>query len=214
MIKIIFFDADGTIFDSLKDITTAVNHSLNLMGIPELSMDIIKKFTGDGSKELIRKSLFLYYNDDDKVKECIDEVMKHYMEYYKDHSIDYTKTFPNVISTLERLGTINIVLTNKPLVLTERLISGFNMSKYFKKVISPETYSVRKPDPKPINETLKEYLLDKSEAMIVGDSPYDMLCGKNADIKRCFASFGYSRIEDIPTYDFVINDFSEILGIV
>jgi len=214
MIKILFFDVDGTLFDSLKDIVNSVNHSLNLIGIPPLSADIIKNFTGDGSRELIRKSLFSYYNDDEKVKNCMDEVLGQYMEYYKSHYTVYTTPYPNVISTLEKLETINVVYTNKPLILTEKLISGFNMSKYFKKVIAPETYNVRKPNPMPINETLKEYSLTNNEAMIIGDSPYDMLCGENANIKKCFAAFGYSKIENIKSYDFLIDNFNEILDII
>ncbi len=214
MIKLLFFDVDGTLFDSLGDISASVNHALKIAGIPPLDIDIIKGFTGDGSKALIRKSLMSYYNDEAVVKQHMPNVMHSYMEYYKSHATDYTSLYPNVLSTLDRLNTINIVFTNKPLVLTERLIAGFDISKYFKKVVAPETYGVRKPDPLPIIEILKEYSIDSSEAMIVGDSKYDMLCGQNANIKSCFASFGYSKIDEIPSYDFIIDDFSEVLNII
>ncbi len=206
-IKLIFFDLDGTLVDSLKDLTASLNFVMNKYGFDPYTEDDVKKFIGSGARELIRKS-FLSKNV------SVSEALKLFITHYTDNCTVNTGPYEGVVETLEKLETINIVLTNKPLVMSEKIIDALDLRKFFREIISPESFNVKKPDPLPVNAILEKYGITKEEAIMIGDSSVDVECGKLAGIRVITVNYGFADIEEIKESYKIIKNFKDILNII
>ncbi|OHD19884.1 MAG: hypothetical protein A2086_02685 [Spirochaetes bacterium GWD1_27_9] len=211
--KLVFFDLDGTLIDSLPDITGAVNYILNYYGYESIANELIKKYIGDGAKNLLRKAFSNYMeNIEDKF---IDNSYKIFNNFYRDNFYKETKIYTGVFETFNKLTTTNILFTNKPLIVAEKILGLIDFNKYFKRIIGPETYDTKKPDPTPILLTLKQLCIPKEEALMIGDSIFDIECAKNANIKSCAVTYGYaSGYDEIKDADYIINNFTDLLNIL
>ena len=92
----IIFDLDGTLLDTLQDLTDAVNYTMNYYGCPERTLEEVKDFIGTGAKNLIRKALPGQQNDPD-----VDTVLATYQAYYATHAKIKTKPFAGILEALE-----------------------------------------------------------------------------------------------------------------
>lgn len=205
--ELVFFDLDGTLFDTLIDITNSVNYMLERFNKSPLSKDLIRNYIGDGAKTLIERVLKNY---DISINEGLDL----FISYYSNNYLANTKPYDRVVETLKKLGTINIVLTNKPLKIAEDIIKKHKLVKYFKLVIGPETFGIKKPDPMAIFEVSKKFNISLDKCLLVGDSSIDIECAKNANIFCCCVSYGYGSYDDISKADKIIENFDEILKIL
>jgi phosphoglycolate phosphatase len=207
--KLIFFDFDGTIVNTLPDISASLNHTLNKFGLKQLSEDVIRSFIGEGTRVLIEKCM--KYRENEKI---IDEVYTYFSDYYKKNCYVKTSLYDGVNETLGKLTAKKIIFTNKPLVITKKICKKSGIYLNFDKIISPEVYKIKKPDPEPIFIISKKYKIELNEMLFVGDSSYDIDCSKNAGIKNCIVRYGYSEFDKIRNADILIDNFSEILNIV
>lgn len=110
---------DGTLIDSIPDIYKSINKSLEYINFPEIPIDNIRKYVGNGAKALIKRTLNFFSDKyDKKYLEIVEEKMYNfYMEYYFEHCIDETNLYEGVEDTLKKLFELNIdmfIITNKP----------------------------------------------------------------------------------------------------
>ncbi|MDP3296768.1 MAG: HAD-IA family hydrolase [Thermodesulfovibrionia bacterium] len=210
MLKLLIFDLDGTLADTSKDITDAVNYALKPFGVKPLSVSEIKAMVGSGITKLIES--LIPGERDFSAKE---EAVKRFLEYYSIHLLDYTKPYPQVKETLSKLGAYKkAVISNKREVLSKRVLEGIGLLKFFDIVLGSDSVSERKPSPVPIFELLKRFGVSKDEAVIIGDSNYDIEAGKAAGIKTIAVTYGYRDREVLKGADFIIDNFGEILRIL
>ena len=112
MYKLIAFDLDGTVADTLMDLATAVNHGLSERGLPTYPADDYRYFVGNGVDNLMKKALADRYTP-----ELALEVKESFNAYYADHCLDYTKEYGGIAGLLARLsadGVMTAVISNKP----------------------------------------------------------------------------------------------------
>src|SRR4030042_2278761 len=115
-IKLIIFDLDGTLVDTSRDITNALNYAIKPYGLKDLTIEDTIKMVGEGITRLIEKVL------GDHKPQKKDDVIKRFLAYYSEHLIDYSSVYPYVRETLEKLnGYKKAVISNKKEYLSRKL---------------------------------------------------------------------------------------------
>lgn len=188
MIKAILFDLDGTLLDTLEDLTDSVNYVLWKHGMPERTVSEIRSFIGNGVPTLIARSV-PENTDIETVKICVSEMM----EYYKDHAEIKTKPYDGITMLLEELDRRNIatgVVTNKA-EEAARILCKAKFGNAFKLIIGDNGKDKLKPAPDNVLRALKELNVKKDEVLYVGDSDVDMITAKNAELESVGVTWGF-----------------------
>ena len=208
-IKLILFDLDGTLVDTSKDITTALNFALKQYGIKELSVQETIKMVGEGITRLIEKIL------GDKKIHMRDEIIRRFIEYYSEHLSDYSREYPYVRETLEQLsGYKKAVISNKRESLSVELLEKLDLLKYFNLVAGSDTTSEKKPSPVPIFHIMEKLDTRPYESMIVGDSSFDIEAGKKAGIKTVAVTYGYRERHYLQGADYMIDSLKDLASLI
>ncbi len=190
--KIVIFDLDGTLLDTLGDLQDAVNYILTKYGCPERSAREIRAFLGNGARALMQKAVPAGF-DQNRFEECLKE----YMAYYEAHSQIKTKPFPGVpelLGKLKNAGVKTAVISNKPNDAVKLL-----SRKYFGELIDMSLgaceWVALKPSAEPCRFVMRE--LGCAEAIFVGDSEVDVATGKNAGIPEVSVTWGFRDREEL-----------------
>ncbi len=213
--KLIIFDADGTIWDSEKDVFLAFNHTLTNNGNKEVTKEEFQKLAGLDLGEMFKRIL-------SKDKETLaNEYVKKYREYYIDegHYADETTLFENVKETLENLkkqGFYIAIASGKPKRILDKMVECFHLNEFELVLGTGESCFKPKPDPEVLNYIMNELNVSKKDAVMVGDTKADIMAGKNARIDTIAVTYGYENLEILeksnPTY--LIDDFKTLEEIV
>lgn len=199
------FDMDGTLFNTLGDLSAAVNYALAAFGLQTLSVEKIRSYIGNGSRKLIERSL-------EGADAPLDEVHKVYSEYYAEHCLNATEPYPGVMEFLKDFPAQKALATNKPHVPGMKLLEHFGISACFDAFAFGDEETPRKPDPAPFLKILNRTGCSKREAVIVGDDAPDILGARNAEIDSVFIENGFGKRESFapvaPTYS--IPRFSDL----
>jgi phosphoglycolate phosphatase len=185
----LIFDLDGTLIDSKLDFAHSVNAARAHLGLPPLDLDLIGSYVGNGAPVLMRRAMGPEASEAD-----VETALEFFLEYYGDHKLDNTRTYPGVVEALEKLhgdGVRMAVLTNKPVRISGRIIDGLGLSKYFTRVYGGNSFERKKPDPLGVETLLAEMAVPKERAMVIGDSAVDVRTARNAGVKVCGVTYGF-----------------------
>lgn len=190
--KAVIFDLDGTLLDTLQDLTDAVNYLLQTHGFPKRSAREIRNFLGNGAEELVRLAL-----PEEVAQETLKEYLAEYKAYYNAHSKIKTRPYGGVMELLEILKSKGIgtaIVTNKP-----DLVAGQLAEEYFGKLIDQTLGDRegirRKPDAEPVRWMMER--LECHKAIYVGDSEVDILTARNAGIPCISLTWGFRDREQL-----------------
>ena len=198
----VFFDLDGTLFDTKADLAATVNHTRRDLGLVEWSEENVIAHVGQGAKYLLTNS----------IPECpYEEVWEIFKSHYAEHCVERVQPYPGVVRTLGELrdrGWLLGVNTNKP-----NFAVKFGFTRYFgSAVVAGGDGIPLKPDAQSIRECasrLRGHRLSSHDWM-VGDSWTDMQCATNAGVKGAFCTFGFGRLKEA-RFTVKINRFDELL---
>jgi phosphoglycolate phosphatase len=208
-IKLIMFDLDGTLVDTSKDITNALNYALKTYSIKKLTVKETVKMVGEGTTRLIEKII-----GDEKLP-MRDEIIKRFIEYYSEHLTDYSREYPYVRETLEQLnGYKKAIISNKRESLSSKLLEKLDLFKYFNLVVGSDTTSEKKPSPLAIFHVMEKLNTNQNESMIVGDSNYDIEAGKKAGIKTVAVTYGYRERQYLQNADHIIDSIKDLTALI
>lgn len=211
-IDTIFFDVDGTLVDSRKDIANAMNYALSFLGYKELSQNEIVMHVGNGVKDLVRNCM-ASCSDEAIIQKGADLYWTHFMA----HAVDETVLYPHAIEILDHLkDKRKFILTNRYKDFAEATLKGLGVMHYFEEVIGGDDESCLKPCAAILDRIASKEKVDKAKALIVGDMDVDILTGKNAGVKTCWVTYGLGRIEQIRDLkpDYIIEDLIELKEII
>jgi len=215
MLKLLIFDLDGTLADTSRDITDAVNHALKPFGSKEYSVAETKAMVGSGISKLLHSLLPAESQSEAPVPNHEKEVVDRFLDFYSKHLIDNTIAYPGTKDTLSELYAYKkAVLSNKREIYSRKILEGLELAQYFDVIWGSDSVREKKPSPVPILDLLKEFSVSKDEAVIIGDSNYDVEAGRAAGIKIIGATYGFRSIEFLKGADFIINSFEELLNIL
>ena len=198
--KVILFDLDGTLLDTLEDLAEAVNAALRKRGLPLHSTDEYRKMVGHGVRNLVTVALPEAFRADEAF---IDSCLADFKAYYTEHIDVHTHPYPGIPELLSRLhesGSRIAVASNKFQEGTERLIAEFFPGIPFVAILGNRPGYPLKPDPEIVGEVLRKADASPAGAILVGDSSTDMLTARNGGIRSIAVSWGYRPMTATPEY--------------
>lgn len=211
MIRLIIFDLDGTLIDSSIDITNAINYAVGPYGIAPLTVKETISIVGEGITSLmakIAKRQEAY--DIDK-----DALVQRFVEYYSAHLTDNTPVYPGVAETLKLLGDYKkVVISNKREAMSQKILDDLGLSACLDLVVGSDTTPERKPSPVPVLYVLSRLGIMPEEAVIVGDSNFDIEAGKAAGIRTVAVTYGYRPLEVLKDAGFIIDRMQDLPNIL
>lgn len=191
---IILFDLDGTISDSKEGITKCVQYALEKFGIIEDDLDKLEHFIGPPLKAELIKSYGFSEEDADKAVSI-------YRERYEPIGIYETKMYPGIeklISSLKEKGKLIGLATSKPQEMAEEVLRYFDIAEYFDYVMGAEKKGPRQSKTDVLLELFNQMdLKEKSAAVLIGDTIFDVCGAKNAGIDSIGVSYGYGNVNDM-----------------
>lgn len=208
------FDLDGTLIDSRQDIADSVNRMLRALNLPVKAESVIAAYVGNGVSNLIKNSLGDLWPGK---KELFNRALKTFRKDYDEHCLDATKLYSGVRENLEKIKGRKVVVTNKPLYYSEKILKGLSIRDSFDQVLGGDMEFPKKPSPDVVNHLANYYgISSKDRILFVGDSLLDIQTGKNAGVITCAVTYGFGKKDELigaqPNY--VINSFEELLEIV
>ncbi|MCA0276539.1 MAG: phosphoglycolate phosphatase [Proteobacteria bacterium] len=190
---IIVFDLDGTLVDTAPDLLDSLNHTLVAGGLAQVDDNAFRRFVGMGGKIMIERA----YAAQRKALAGEEHERMHdiFLDHYTLNIPGRSQPYPGVVAAMERFadaGYLLAVCTNKYETLARNLIGGLGLADRFAAITGPETFGIRKPDPRHLTETIAMAGGDASRAVMVGDSVTDIDTAKAAGIPVVAVDFGYT----------------------
>ncbi|MBO4422779.1 MAG: HAD-IA family hydrolase [Clostridia bacterium] len=197
MITTAVFDLDGTLLDTVPDLTQAMSHAMVRMGYAPVTADQSRAYIGNGIKMFAKRAISGSY-ETDTPDDKADEAVKYFKEFYAQHLTDGTRPYPGMAELLRRLKSDGIraaVLSNKYDAASKYIINCF-FPDVFDCVLGESEICPRKPDPAGFLLICKKLGCDPGSAVMIGDSPADVTVAKNAGARSISVCWGY-RSEEI-----------------
>lgn len=201
MIKLVIFDLDGTLIDTMEDIANACNYALEKCGYPVRRLDEYNMLVGRGIDNLFRGAL----PEGHKTEEMVKQMRDLFVPYYNEHKCDFTKPYNGILETLESLSEAGLrfaVASNKYQEGTEELVKKFFGKYDFVKVLGQRDGKPIKPDPEIVYEIMEgapDVTID--EVLYCGDSDVDMQTGLGAKVKTVGVTWGFRTREELEAYN-------------
>ena len=196
--KLVLFDLDGTLLDTLDDLSEAVNHALRLRDLPGHTRDEYRKMVGHGVRNLVKQALPADLQADDAV---VDAALADFKAYYTAHIDVHTHPYPGMPEVVRRLheaGVLLAVASNKFQEGTDYLVEKLFPGIPFVAVLGNRPGYPLKPDPEIVGEVLRRTGVRPGDAVLVGDSPTDMKTAANGGIAAIAVSWGYRPMKGLP----------------
>jgi len=208
-IDLIIFDLDGTLVDSKLDLAQSVNATRKQFGLTPMENDLVYSYVGNGAQVLIRKAMGPEPNEEE-----IRKALEYFLAYYREHMLDYTRLYPGVRDSLDRLRDAGVrlsVLTNKPVRFSRDIVAGLGVGGHFFRVYGGNSFEQKKPDPMGVYALLAESGVPKERAMIVGDSAVDVLTARSAGVAVCGVTYGFQpqTLQEQPP-DFTVDRMEQL----
>jgi phosphoglycolate phosphatase len=207
-IELIIFDLDGTLTDSLADLTAATNRMRRHFRRTDLSPEQVRQLVGQGSRNLVERAL------PGAPAEEIEEGLSIFLAHNDAHIADKTRLYPGVAETLEALqgrGKQLAVISNKNVALCRKLLALLGADGYFAAILGADSLPFRKPSPEPVLKLLADFGVPPRRAMMVGDSINDIAAGLGAGVVTVGCSYGYGDVAELSGADFLIDTFAGLL---
>ena len=186
------FDLDGTLLDTLDDITDAVNFTLRYFGKPEVTRDQVRRYTGYGAAFLIRSA--------SKAEDAeLEKMLPFYCNYYYDHVNIKTAPYPGTVELISNLSSNGVkcsVVSNKPDAAVKSLMS-IHFPDVFDFIAGGRSDLKLKPEPDGIIMAVKTSGCSIDEAVFVGDSESDIKAAGNAGLPVISVLWGFRKREDL-----------------
>ena len=184
------FDLDGTLLDTLGDLAASVNYALRQHGMPEHSLDDVRRFVGNGVRLLMERAVL-----DGAANPLFEEAFATFRRYYMDHALDTTRPYdgiPETLAELHKRGCHIAVVSNKMMAATRELCHHFFPDTVEVAIGEHEAEGIRKkPAPDTVLAALHELGVGKDEAVYVGDSDVDIETARNAGIPCISVLWGF-----------------------
>lgn len=215
MIKLVIFDLDGTLLDTIGDLSAACDAVLSARRLPRHTWDGYRRMVGNGIRRLVERALPESMRDD----ATIESVREQFVEYYIDHIDVHTRPYDGiaeVVGQLAERGVKLAVVSNKFQAGTEKLIRRFFGDTEFLAVYGQREVVPLKPDPQADFEIMRMAEADASEVLHIGDSSVDIATAKAAGVRSVGVVWGFRPREEIVAAgaDFVAESAADILKIV
>ena len=215
MIKVVIFDLDGTLLNTLQDLTNSTNFALKYFNYPQRTIEEVRNFVGNGVAMLIERAI-----PNGRKNENFDKCLEIFKQNYSENMNNNTKPYDGILELLKNLREKNYkiaVVSNKFDLAVKDLCK-----KYFPNLIDiaageNEQCGIRKkPAPDTVNQVLKDLKLKNTQAIYVGDSEVDIQTAQNSKMKSIIVDWGFRDRKFLYEHgaEVIVSNPSEILDII
>jgi phosphoglycolate phosphatase len=197
------FDLDGTLIDSVPDLTLSLNLLRAELDCSPLLASQVARMIGDGVGALVQRALGenLYH----------PAHRDRFMQLYAEHLLDHTICYPGIEEFLNCHSANKMaIVTNKPYQLTMEILDGLNLTKHFQTVVGGDSYAEKKPHPLPVMKALAGLGAVPEQAVMIGDHHTDLYSGREAGTATCFCAYGIGHSDGLTT-DFYAEQSTDLL---
>lgn len=194
--QLVIFDLDGTLVDTLDDLTIALSAVRSQQGQAAVTHDEVASWVGQGSRRLCAQAFSLADSDP-----MLDQVLRAFMDAYGATGHAASRLYPGVAELLEALhqaGTPMAVCTNKPERFVDELLQHLGVLRYFGFTIGGDTLAQRKPHPLPLQTVCAHFNIPTAQSLMIGDSATDLLAAHAAGMPVVLVTWGYEGPESVP----------------
>ena len=210
MIKGIIFDLDGTLLNTIEDLTNACNYTLKVLHEPLRTLTEVKAFVGNGIRNLLLRALY------DQKKLTLH--IKYLMIFYKLHNNDLSAPYEGIMDLLVQLKQLNIKLTivSNKIDHAVKSLNQLTFMGYFDAANGDQEGFELKPNPELLNKTINDMGLKKEEVIYVGDSEVDFQTAHRANVSCCLVTWGFRSKEVLQALKphYLISNPLEILDLI
>lgn len=184
----VIFDLDGTLLDTLADLTASVNHAMELYGFPCHTKEQVREMVGNGVYVLMEQAV-----PGGRGNPCYDACIREFQKHYQTHMQDNTAPFPGILPLLQELrqkGFSLAVVSNKFDAAVKALCADY-FSPYIRTAIGESAAAKRKPAPDTVFLAMDSLQVTPDQCIYVGDSEVDLATAENAGIPCISVSWGF-----------------------
>lgn len=197
MKKLVIFDLDGTLLNTIGDLADAVDYVMRSRNLPEHTNAEYRQMVGGGIKRLVERALPAELAANEAyVEECVTQFRRYYVDNIDRHTIPY-EGMPELLRKLQSMGIKLAVASNKFQHGTDRLVAKFFGDIDFVAVEGNREGAPLKPDPEIVNNILRIAGINREECVMVGDSGIDIRTAKAANIDSIGVSWGFRFAEEL-----------------
>ncbi len=205
----LLFDLDGTLVDSLPDLTQALNAVLAGAGLPPADLAMSRRYVGDGAKLMLERGF--------QAHGCAvpADGLEHFLAAYEANLTRETRPFPGVVATLARLAEAGwrlAVCTNKTERHSRMVLQALGLLPFFAAVAGGDSFAERKPDGRHLTRTLTQIGAPSEGAIMVGDGINDLLAARDAGIPCVIVAWGYGEPASLAA-DALLEDMAALPGV-
>lgn len=187
MKRLIVYDLDGTLVDTLTDLSRAANEMLCHFKQEPLSPQSIRQFVGSGVHQLVARCL------NTQEVQRVHEGVRVFRRFYEAHLLDESRLYPGVEEVLAYFQSRKqVVVTNKPTAYAKTILAGLRVAQYFADIVGADSGFPIKPDPTLIKTLIERFDEVPEETLLIGDSPIDIETGRQAGVWTVAVSQGFS----------------------
>ena len=215
MKKLVIFDLDGTLLDTIADLAESTNHALKQLGYPTHDVETIRTFVGNGINKLLERALPAH----EQTEENVMRMRSYFVPYYDAHNADLSSPYPGIVSLLEDLqakGIMLAVASNKYQEATVKLVKHYFPMIDFVEILGQREGVNVKPDPSIVFDILKKANVSPEETLYVGDSGVDMQTAINAGVDAIGVTWGFRPRAELESFQpmGLIDKAEELLGFI
>lgn len=219
-IKLIAFDLDGTLLDSVPDLAVAADQAVQALGFPAVSEEQVRDYVGNGADVLVGRALSQSMTIDPALDQALlVKARELFDDFYDKSGHKLSHLYPAVTETLAELkqaGFTLALVTNKPSKFVPEILAKHGIDKYFVDVLGGDAFPEKKPNPVALNWLMEKHNCQPEEMLMVGDSKNDILAAKNAGCAAFGLTYGYNHGEPIAASnpEFVADTIADLLDVV
>lgn len=210
-VQLIIFDLDGTLVDSLDDLTLSVNQMRAAFAVEPLVRSQVQTMVGQGARTLVERAL------PGRSVADTDQALAIFLAHNAAHLAAHTQPYPGIPALLEALqsaGVPLVVVSNKNEGLCRQLLQMLGLADFFTAIYGADSFSERKPSPMPFLEVMRRFSAAAPDTLVVGDSSNDILAARSAGLAVIGCTYGYGTEDELDGATFRVAAATELLPLL
>ena len=198
-IRLVAFDLDGTLIDSVPDLAAAVDAMLRECDLPVAGEARVSEWVGNGSHKLVERALRDAQGQGPE-PERLERAHERFLHHYALAPSARTRVYPGVreaLGGLRERGLVLTLVTNKPHAFIAPILESLDLLGYFDLAVGGDTLARKKPDPAPLLHVAERFSIAPGECLMIGDSRHDIDAGKRAGFRTLAVPYGYNHGEPV-----------------
>lgn len=192
--KVVIFDLDGTVLDTIGDLAGAVNYALMQFSLPTHSVEDVRRMVGNGVANLIRRATPKEVTDE----QC-KEILAAFKAYYREHINDLTKPYDGICDMLKALKNAGVYvgINSNKFDAALQSLCRIHFDGLYDYAVGESEVTPKKPDPTAAERIMAAAGASKEETIYIGDSSVDLDTAKNAGVDSAWVSWGFRRADEM-----------------